>query len=48
MGLVSTLFKVARIANDARVLSSGNPNRIARHYANKAIGRHIVHRMYLR
>ena len=48
MGLVSTLYKIARIANDVRVLSSGNPKRIARHYANKAIGWHLVRRMYLR
>ncbi len=48
MGLVSTLYKIARIGNDVRVLSSGNPKRIARHYANKAIGRHLVRRMYLR
>jgi hypothetical protein len=47
-GLVSSLFKIARIANDVRILSSGNPKRIARHYVNKAIGRNIVSRMYLR
>ena len=47
-GLVSSLFKIARIANDVRTLSSGNPRRIARHYANKALGRTIVRRMYLR
>jgi len=47
-GLVSTLYKLARIANDVRVLSSGNPKRIARHYANKALGRYVVSRMYLR
>lgn len=47
-GLVSSLFKIARIANDVRVLSSGNPKRIARHYVNKAIGRTIVSGMYLR
>ena len=47
-GLVSALYKTARIANDIRVLSSGNPKRIARHYANKALGRHVVRRMYLR
>jgi hypothetical protein len=29
-GLVSALYKIARIANDVRVLSSGNPKRIAR------------------
>ena len=42
------LYKIARIANYARVLSSGNPKRIARHYANKAIGRYVVGRMCLR
>jgi len=48
VGLVSSLYKIARIANDVRILSSGNPRRIARHYANKAIGRYAVRRMYLR
>jgi hypothetical protein len=48
MGLVSNLYKIARIANDVQVLSSGNPKRIARHYANKALGRYVVSRMYLR
>jgi hypothetical protein len=47
-GLVSALYKIARIANDVKVLSSGNPKRIARHYANKALGRYVVSRMYLR
>jgi hypothetical protein len=37
-----------RIINDVRVLSSGNPRRIARHYVNKAIGRYVVRGMYLR
>lgn len=48
MGLVSTLYKIARIANDVSVLSSGNPKRIARHYANKALGRYVASRVYLR
>jgi hypothetical protein len=48
VGLVSSLYKIARIANDVRVLSSGNPKRIARHYANKALGRYVVRQMYLR
>jgi hypothetical protein len=47
-GLVSSLFKIARIANDVRVLSSGNPKRIGKRVVNKAIGRTIVRRMYLR
>jgi hypothetical protein len=38
MGLVSTLYRIAGVANDVRVLSSGNPKRIARRYANKALG----------
>ena len=40
--------KFVRIENDVRVLSSGNPKRIARRYTNKAIGRYVVRRMYLR
>ena len=48
VGLVSTLYRMARIANDVRVLSSENPKRIARHYANKALGRCVLNRMYLR
>jgi hypothetical protein len=38
VGLVSALYKIARIANDVRVLSSGNPKRIVRHYANRLSG----------
>jgi hypothetical protein len=48
MGLVSALYKIARIANDVRVLSSKNPKRIVRHYANEAVGGCVVRRMYLR
>ena len=48
MGIVSSLYKIARIANDVSTLASGNPERIARRYANKALGRHVVSRMYLR
>ena len=47
MGLVSTLYRVARIANDVRVMSSGNPNRIARQCADKCLGRYVVSGMYL-
>jgi hypothetical protein len=46
-GLVSALYKIGRIANDVRILSSGNPKRIARH-ANKALGRYVASRMWLR
>lgn len=48
MGLVSSLYWIAQIANDVRILSGANRKRIARHYANKAIARHIVRGMYLR
>lgn len=47
MGLVGNLYKVTRIANDGRMLSSGHPKPIARHYANKALGRYVVSRIYL-
>jgi hypothetical protein len=48
VGLVSARYKIVRIANDVRVLSSGSPKRIARRYANKVIGRYLVRWMYLR
>jgi hypothetical protein len=48
VGLVSAVYKIARIANDVRVLSSGNRKRIARRYTNEPIGRYVVRRMYLR
>lgn len=38
-GLVSNMYRAARLANDASVLASGNPNRIARRAKNKIIGR---------
>jgi hypothetical protein len=47
-GLVSTLYQIARIANDVSTLASGNPKRITRRLVNKAIGRKIASRMFLR
>jgi hypothetical protein len=38
-GLVSNLYRAARIANDASALASANPHRIARRARNKIIGR---------
>ena len=38
-GLVSNLYRAARMANDVTTLASGNPHRIARRAKNKIIGR---------
>lgn len=37
--IVSTLYQIARTANDINTLASGNPKRIARRVRNKIIGR---------
>jgi hypothetical protein len=47
-GLVSSLYKIARIANDISTLASGNPKRISRRLVNKVIGRKIASKMFLR
>ena len=47
-GLVSTLYKIARIANDVSSLASGNPKRITRRMVNKFIGRKIASKIYWR
>ena len=38
-GLVSQLYRTARLANDLSVLASGNPHRIARRAKHKIVGR---------
>jgi len=38
-GLVSQLYRSARLANDISVIASGNPDRIARRARNKIVGR---------
>ncbi|HVA85945.1 MAG TPA: hypothetical protein VNF73_06455 [Candidatus Saccharimonadales bacterium] len=38
-GLVSNLYRAARLANDVSVLTSGNPHRMARRAKNKIVGR---------
>ena len=48
MSLVSSLYKIARIANDVSTLASGNPKRISRRLVNKMIGRKIISKLYLR
>lgn len=39
---VSFLYNLARKANDAETLASGNPERIAKRLKNKAVGRTLV------
>jgi hypothetical protein len=41
-GLVSNLYRSARLANDVSVLASGNPHRIARRARNKIVGRALA------
>ena len=48
MSLVSSLYKMARIANDVSALASGNPKRISRRLVNKMVGRKIASKLYLR
>ena len=48
MSIVSSLYKIAHIANDVRVLASGNPKRVGKRVVNKAIGRSAVKLLYLR
>jgi hypothetical protein len=48
VSLVSSLYKIARIANDVSTLASGNPKRISRRLVNKMIGRKIASKLYLR
>jgi len=48
VSLVSSLYKMARIANDVSALASGNPKRISRRLVNKMVGRKIASKLYLR
>ncbi len=41
-GLVSTLYRAARLANDVSTLASGNPHRIARRAKNRIVGRALA------
>ena len=41
-GLVSQLYRTARLANDVSAIRSGNPHRIARRAKNKIVGRAIA------
>ena len=44
--LVSSLYRLARLANDLATLASGNPKRIARRLKNKLVGRKLVSKVW--
>jgi hypothetical protein len=41
-GLVSQLYRTARMVNDISAIASGNPNRIARRAKNRIVGRALA------
>ncbi|MBA7545953.1 hypothetical protein ES705_38335 [subsurface metagenome] len=43
---VSFLYKLARKANDVKVITSGDPSRMARRVKNKIIGRKLIRRIW--
>ncbi len=43
---VSFLYKLARQANDVKVITSGDPKKVARRVKNKIIGRKIIRRIW--
>jgi len=44
--LVSFLYKLARQANDVKVITSGDPKKIARRVKNKIIGRKLIKKIW--
>lgn len=44
--LVSTIYRIVRVANDIEKLSSGDPKKIIRRVKNKIIGRKIIKRIW--
>jgi len=41
MGLVNTLFRLARLSADIKAVASGNPKRMGRRAKNKVVGRSL-------
>lgn len=39
MGFVSSLYRIARVINTTKALTSGDPNKMARRAKNIAVGR---------
>jgi len=46
MKLTSWLYRMARLSRDAEVITSGNPEKMARRVKNKILGRTIVRRLF--
>ena len=46
--MTNWLYKLARWGRDAKAVTSGDPNKVANRVANKAIGRFIVSRLWIR
>ncbi|MBA7592970.1 hypothetical protein ES708_35175 [subsurface metagenome] len=46
MKLASFLYKLARVADDAEKLKSGDPKKIARRVKNKVIGRRLIRKIW--
>ena len=44
--LVSFLYRLARLANDASKLASGDPKKIIRRVKNKIIGRKLIRKIW--
>jgi len=44
--LVSSLYKLARIANDISKVASGDPKKIIRRIKNKVIGRKLIKKIW--
>lgn len=46
--LRSALYRWARILGDVQAVTSGDPKRIAKRYANKVIGRNVVRKIWFK
>ena len=42
------LYKLARWGRDAKAVTSGDPKKVAKRVANKAIGRWVVSKLWIR